>query len=88
MMAEPNNEKKDFFPSNNAANEKPWTLGLLWPSQLPFLYKSLLLDFPGGPVVKNPPTNAGDMSSIPGPGIFHMLQSNLNPCTVSTEPVL
>ena len=25
-------------------------------------------DFPGGPVVKNPPSNAGDMSSIPGQG--------------------
>ena len=23
-------------------------------------------DFPGGPVVKNPPPNAGDVSSIPG----------------------
>ena len=23
-------------------------------------------DFPGGPVVKNPPANAGDMDSIPG----------------------
>ena len=26
------------------------------------------LGFPGGSVVKNPPANAGDMSSIPGPG--------------------
>ena len=25
-------------------------------------------DFPGGPVVKNPPANAGDTGSIPGPG--------------------
>ena len=25
-------------------------------------------DFPGGPVVKNPPPNAGDVSSIPGQG--------------------
>ena len=24
--------------------------------------------FPGGSVVKNPPTNAGDVGSIPGPG--------------------
>ena len=24
--------------------------------------------FPGGPVVKNPPSNAGDVGSIPGPG--------------------
>ena len=29
-------------------------------------------DFPGGPVVKNPPTNAGDMGLIPGPERSHM----------------
>ena len=33
-------------------------------------------DFPGGPVDKNPPANSGDMGSIPGPGGFHMPQSN------------
>ena len=31
--------------------------------------------FPGGPVVKNPPANAGDMGSIPCPGKSHMLRS-------------
>ena len=35
-----------------------------------------ICDFPGGPVVKNPPTNAGDMCSIPGLGRSHMLQNN------------
>ena len=30
------------------------------------------LDFPGGPVVKNLPANAGDVGSIPGMGRFHM----------------
>ena len=34
------------------------------------------LDFPGGAVVKNPPANAGDMGSSPGPGRSHMPQSN------------
>ena len=29
--------------------------------------KAVKRDFSGGPVVKNPPANAGDMSSIPGP---------------------
>ena len=29
--------------------------------------------FPGGSVVKNPPTDAGAMGSIPGPGRSHML---------------
>ena len=33
-------------------------------------------DLPGNPVVKNPPTNAGDMGSIPGLGRFHILQGN------------
>ena len=28
--------------------------------------------FPGGAVVKNPPANAGDTGSIPGPGRSHM----------------
>ena len=32
--------------------------------------------FPGGAVVKNPPANAGDMGSIPGPGRSHVLRSN------------
>ena len=31
-------------------------------------FKDELLDFPGGPVVKNPPVNAGDTDSIPGQG--------------------
>ena len=35
-----------------------------------------LLDFLGGPVVKNPPANAGDSGSIPGPGRFHRPRSN------------
>ena len=33
-------------------------------------------DFPSGPVVKNPPANAGDTSLIPGPGRFHMQWDN------------
>ena len=32
-------------------------------------------DVPGSPVVKNLPANAGDMSSIPGLGRFHMPRS-------------
>ena len=32
--------------------------------------------FPGGAVVKNPPANAGDMGSSPGPGRYHMPRSN------------
>ena len=33
-------------------------------------------DFPGGAVVKNPPANAGDTGSSPGPGRSHMPQSH------------
>ena len=42
------------------------------------LYLNVLcfVDFPGGPVIKNLPDNAGDMGSIPGLGRFHMPQSN------------
>ena len=31
-----------------------------------------LTDFPGGPVIKNPPCNAGDSGMIPGPRRYHM----------------
>ena len=43
-----------------------------------------LRDFPGGPVVKDPPTNAGDMGLIPGPGRSHMPRQ-LSPYTPTTE---
>ena len=36
----------------------------------------LFRDFPGNPVVKNPPANAGDTGSIPGPRRFHMPRGN------------
>ena len=38
-----------------------------------------MLDFPGGPMIKNPSANAGDMGVIPGPGRVHMLWA-LGPC--------
>ena len=37
---------------------------------------SLIVGFPGGTVAKNPPANAGDMGSSPGPGRSHMLGSS------------
>ena len=33
-------------------------------------------DFPGGPVDRSLPANAGDLCSVPGPGRSHMLCSN------------
>ena len=38
--------------------------------------KNSIQGFPGGAVVKNPPANAGDMGSSPGPGRSHMPRSN------------
>ena len=38
--------------------------------------KNTYEDFPGGAVVKNPPANAVDMGSSPGPGRSHMPWSN------------
>ena len=39
-------------------------------------FKSQVQDFPSCSVVNNPPANAGNMSSIPGPGRSHMPRSN------------
>ena len=36
--------------------------------QQTIIFKSLTRGFPGGAVVKNPPANAGDTGSSPGPG--------------------
>ena len=50
-----------------------WGLYTSWPSTLQplprIVFKNFVSwDFSGGPVVKNPPSNAGDASSIPGQG--------------------
>ena len=44
------------------------------------------MDFPGGPEVKNPPSNVGDMGSIPGRGtkIPHAIEQ-LSPRATTTE---
>ena len=42
----------------------------------PIYLKHKYRDFLGGSVSKNPPANAGDTGSIPGPERFHMLRSN------------
>ena len=55
--------------------------------------KRLSKDFPGDPVVKNLPANAGDMGSIPGLGRFHVPRGNqahvsqlLSPCPKTCAP--
>ena len=44
-------------------------MGALW-------LKVIVGDFPGGAVVRNSPANAGDTGLSPGPGRFHVPQSN------------
>ena len=46
-------------------------------------------DFPGGPVVKNPPTDAEDTGSVSGPGteISHAVEQ-LSPCATTTEALV
>ena len=50
--------------------------------------KNSIRNFPGGPVVKNPPSNAGDTGSIPGQGteIPHAM-GQLSPHATTTELV-
>ena len=52
------------------------------------LEKENRTDFPSGPIVKNPPSNWGDTSSIPDPRtkIPHVA-GQLSPDTTATEPV-
>ena len=46
-------------------------------------------DFPGGPVVKNPPSNAGDADSIPAQGIkIPHAVGQLSLHATTTEPAL
>ena len=35
-------------------------------------FSKVIVDFPGGAVVKNPSANTGDTGSSPGPGRSHM----------------
>ena len=37
-----------------------------------YIYIYYLRDFPDGSVIKNPPANAGDMGSNPGPGTSYI----------------
>ena len=45
-------------------------------------FKSIVMDFPGGSVVKNLPANAGDIGLIPGSERFHG-EGNGNPLQYS-----
>ena len=50
--------------------------------------KETMRDFPGGPVVKNLPSNVGGAGSIPGWGTkIPQAMGQLSPCATATEPV-
>ena len=53
-----------------------WFAGIRKPSPNWLQQQGELEDFPDGPVVKNPPANAGDTDWLPGLGRFFMLQGN------------
>ena len=53
-----------------------FTVAKIWKQPECSIDKEWIRDFPGGTVVKNPPDNAGDTGSIPGPGRSHTPQSN------------
>ena len=68
-----------FFVSEN---QNVQTLPICWSASLTEVGWCCLninqynRDFAGGAVVKNPPANAGDTGSVPGPGRSHMPWSN------------
>ena len=49
-----------------------------------FFKNKAIGDLPGGPVVKNPPANAGNTGLISGPGSFHMLWGD-SQCTSTSS---
>lgn len=65
----------------------PWFLVALLRFYIIPSFKNIPQDFPGGPVVKIPPSNAGDTGSIPGQGnkiIYAMGHLSLN--VTAAEP--
>ena len=68
--------------------DKEWDDKNFWfPLQLGKGHKREAKDFPAGPVVKNPPPNAGDAGPIPGQGtkIPHTTEPPIL-ATTATEP--
>ena len=54
-----------------------------------FLNVSVFWDFPGGPVVKNTPSNAGNSGSIPGPETkISRAEGQLSPRAATPEKAL
>ena len=57
----------------------PWLSGASESSALSQMQQLRLRDFRAGPVVGNPPANAGDTDLIPGAGGFHMPEGQQSP---------
>ena len=68
----------DLFPFT-------YNLGLLG---LITAFKKMLRGFSGGPVVRNPPANAGDTGLILGPGRFHISHTTKAQGDTTTELTL
>ena len=47
--------------------------------------KKVKENFPGGPLVKNPPANAGHIGLIPDPGRSPHASEQLSPCATTAE---
>ena len=57
--------------------ENHWPVGAVSCITISLSFKFVVnWDFPGGTVDKNPPANAGDVGSSPGPGRSYMPRSN------------
>ena len=73
-----------------SASVSPYFIRFLWELCESFLLwnkKRCFGDFPGGPVVKNPPSNAGDAGLIPGRGTkVPRATGQLSPRAATTEP--
>lgn len=64
------------FGGKNYKRARLLTLYYYLTSCIFFLFYEGILDWPGGPGDNNPPANAGDQGSFPGPGRFHMQWRN------------
>ena len=75
----------DFFITK--VHNRHSTFSYPWSYLIFSITQELSGDFPGGPAVKNPPSNAGDMSSIPGQGTeIPRAAGQLSFCAATTEP--
>ena len=56
-------------------NPRPWEAleAEMWDNHTVHWLSTLLMDFPGGPVVKNLPANTGGTGLIPRLGRFHLM---------------